>query len=354
MNGSIVSKSIKGAKPVKTLFAVSIVAAIVAIIPATAFGQQIYTYCEVWYDDASNRVYAYASSSPDYSVAYYYNSTITVNLYAGTQHVAGEYGTTSVQTYVSAQPDTDYWAYAEAYVDAYYGYLCECPSPDICYMICPYGASYYYYDAFNFTGVYCNDFRSLMCTGLGPPTFYPYQQYSGGSVSNVIRTPACQYPWGETSQLINWTVLPYGGVPHYGAYFLPQLLDQNGYPPAGKYAGRNVREGFGEATDYCFQWNNGVYELGAPAPSDGIVYQDNSYSIDFLGATADWISYYTQWASGNCFMAVMQVMNISTCSNSASFIPFEYHTNAYGVLAPNQWIYGVQRGSTWGQHAWPW
>ena len=149
--------------------------------------------------------------------------------------------------------------------------------------------------------------------------------------------------------------MQHNGVPHYGAYF-QQTLKENGSTPAnGKYAGRKIREGYGDWHDYCHEWFQGSYILPMPAPGPNWdVYSDNTYGPDYLLATADWISYYSLNAESTCWMEAYQAMSINSCANPDDFIPYDWHVNAWGVLAPNQWIYGVQRGTVWGHHSWPW
>jgi hypothetical protein len=348
---------------VKYILALGISVAALLLNPAMAAGQGVHTECLVYYIPSTNTVVASASTSSDYSVAYYYSSAIHVDLYANSQLVAFGDGSTTAQASASGQQETDFWAYANSYITAYFSYFWQDPYCLIDPWYC-WGYGYYgywmYYDAFNFTtwGPPCYDFRSIMCTGYGPATYYTPMTYSSGAVSNVAHVPA-SCPDGEDSIYTGPYHGPYlGQGDFYGSMFIAQLTDNGIVPSSGKYANRHITESFQNMQDHCFSDWHGTYYLPSPIPlyTPLTVDSNNKYGTiegpDLIAAAPDWINYYIYHTAGNgCYAEVTQIMSMSSCTQN-----YESggHQQKWQVVPEPANSYTNYRSGAIGIHSWPW
>jgi len=155
-----------------------ILALAVLFIPTRGFGQAVYSWTNIGYDESTNTVIAEASISADYDVAYYYQPTMLISLYSNNQVVAESVFDPAMNAAVvstSAQLGIDYFAVATPYLMLYFGGMG-------CYSDLQCSAWFYYnqyypgitdwawYDPFGFFnwGASCGGYDAMSCYGYGP------------------------------------------------------------------------------------------------------------------------------------------------------------------------------------------
>jgi hypothetical protein len=336
---------------VKYLLALSILVAALLLTPATTFGQSLYIWCDILYDEDNDVVATAALFSVDYNVNYYYSAVLGVSLFANNQLL--DYGAADpyyvASAYAPAQPDTDYSAVAGGYVQAYFSFYYE-----------PYWG---FYDAFYFLnwGIGCNGFGFVPCFGYGPPTLiigvaiYPFN----GAWNNihVPPPPPCPTPGGELSIITRHDGLYRGSDWYNVGVFGGQLLDYvNGHlitAPPGKYLGRTVSEDFDAWTDGCKSAYGGLFILQVPDKGTWPVSNNNIYGADYVGAPAYWVDYYLN-QQASCSATITQKMSIADCGG-ANPTEYDRHQQEHVINGiPPGHTYNPKRGGEGYPEDWPW